>query len=1214
MTSVASRVPVWAEVAVTRLQDTASCPICGAVLGVQVCGRCGADFRDLGQELWEASQSAITALAARQSVLDRVVQREVVAASAAAARQAERTTVAAPGEGAPRVAVETVTPAGSSATVQSVLAVAGAGLLAIAAIVFSFFNPDLADPAARGWIVGGVTAVFLAGAAVLARRGLQFSAEAVGALGVVFLALDVQALATALPAQPWTVAAVVTSIGAAGLGGIAIRFRVRVWLSASVIALALVPAMIGYAVGAPVLGHLAVAVAAFALLFLTTAAGRTWASPLRAESIALTILELVALAVAVVQGGLFGGFPPAAYMPALCGTLTAAAVLAILSTRHLARGLWSFLAGALGAAAASVVPWALVPDGEIGAAAIGALPAAAIAGAILWVLLLPVPGTVRTGLAGAGALAVSGLFAVPATTTALLLCLAAFGGFPDVTPPAVAASAVLGLGTLGAGILLFTGLAHRRRAGSGLGVPWLAAVGLWFALLAALALVGLPAIDPSARVAIGLAIGAALAVGVSAAPRLRRAPAVVRTPLIAGGHLLVAAAAVVSWREGAELATVAGVAVVAAIILLSRSAPERMRFLHVGVGYAYALVVIASAMSIGGVSGVALLCLITSLAAIGAIIATFVPSVGARSWYAILVVTSIPFLVGVVQVVFERSGWTALSTSLIFALALALVATRRPGIGTPLRLAAAGILVPSLAVVAVCLGAQLLPSSGSPVVLPIIAGIVAAVLPSGPLIREWLVPRVGDRDATLVRAAIEASTLLTAAIAVALAVVREAAGLWTTLIVLLILGVGGVATAVRGGRAYGWWLAGAAFTGALWCAWGLAGVGLIEPYLLPPALGVAVIGAILTIRGRPALRLYSAGLLAAVLPLLAVLAVGGAQLRAVGILSGSVALVLLGWVLARRGFAALATSTFAVAALAASAGAVEGVRLGAGRDAALGDAPTFFGCLAFGLVAALVAAVAAGGVRRLSAADSGLRRTRWLYAPAFVYPPVAVWLAVASDWIVIWAMWAVTASLLIALVVIAGRGLRGRTSLPPAWFVFALAFTTAVVAWSPRELRVEWFSLPLGAALLLAGALGMRASARGRLVAADGPRVADWPAGWNGSWPLLGPGLVVILSASVTATFTDPLTWRAILVIVLALAAILIGASRRLAAPFLIGIVVLPIENAIAFAVQIGRGIQSMPWWITLAVVGAVLLIIAVTYERRAGEQSGIAARLRDLA
>jgi hypothetical protein len=58
---------------------------------------------------------------------------------------------------------------------------------------------------------------------------------------------------------------------------------------------------------------------------------------------------------------------------------------------------------------------------------------------------------------------------------------------------------------------------------------------------------------------------------------------------------------------------------------------------------------------------------------------------------------------------------------------------------------------------------------------------------------------------------------------------------------------------------------------------------------------------------------------------------------------------------------------------------------------------------------------------------------------------------------------------------------------------------------------------------------------------------------------------------------------------------------------------VLPIENVVVFAVQIVRGIDSIPWWITLAIVGAVLLIIAVTYERRSGADNSVAARLRDL-
>ncbi len=186
--------------------------------------------------------------------------------------------------------------------------------------------------------------------------------------------------------------------------------------------------------------------------------------------------------------------------------------------------------------------------------------------------------------------------------------------------------------------------------------------------------------------------------------------------------------------------------------------------------------------------------------------------------------------------------------------------------------------------------------------------------------------------------------------------------------------------------------------------------------------------------------------------------------------------------------------------------------------------------------------------------------------------------------------------------------MRGSVA-PPVWVLFALAFVTAVVAWSPRDLRVEWFSLPLGTALLLAGV-----QARGRADAGSRRGGLDtWPARHTGSWALLAPGLTVMVSASVVATFTDPLTWRAILVMVIALVAILWGASRRLAAPFLLGLVVLPIENVFVFAVQLGRGIEAMPWWITLAVVGAVLLIIAVTSERRAGEGRGVVARVRDL-
>jgi len=105
----------------------------------------------------------------------------------------------------------------------------------------------------------------------------------------------------------------------------------------------------------------------------------------------------------------------------------------------------------------------------------------------------------------------------------------------------------------------------------------------------------------------------------------------------------------------------------------------------------------------------------------------------------------------------------------------------------------------------------------------------------------------------------------------------------------------------------------------------------------------------------------------------------------------------------------------------------------------------------------------------------------------------------------------------------------------------------------------------------------------------------------------------VALLPSILATGTDPQTWRAILVLGLALVSILIGSLRRLGAPFIIGLIVLPIENVVVFAVQVGRSIGATPWWITLATAGAVLLVIAVTSERRSAGQKGVAARLRDL-
>lgn len=81
----------------------------------------------------------------------------------------------------------------------------------------------------------------------------------------------------------------------------------------------------------------------------------------------------------------------------------------------------------------------------------------------------------------------------------------------------------------------------------------------------------------------------------------------------------------------------------------------------------------------------------------------------------------------------------------------------------------------------------------------------------------------------------------------------------------------------------------------------------------------------------------------------------------------------------------------------------------------------------------------------------------------------------------------------------------------------------------------------------------------------------------------------------------------------LALAALVIGSIRRLAAPFIPSLGVLPIEIIVVFLVQIGRTINPLVWWIALAVAGAVLLVIAITSERKGSGGGGIAARLHHL-
>ena len=116
------------------------------------------------------------------------------------------------------------------------------------------------------------------------------------------------------------------------------------------------------------------------------------------------------------------------------------------------------------------------------------------------------------------------------------------------------------------------------------------------------------------------------------------------------------------------------------------------------------------------------------------------------------------------------------------------------------------------------------------------------------------------------------------------------------------------------------------------------------------------------------------------------------------------------------------------------------------------------------------------------------------------------------------------------------------------------------------------------------------------------------------SSPGASPAAVVTVLPSVLATGTNPATWRAILVLGLALVALLVGALLRYAAPFVLSLVTFGVEILVILVLlAFGRDIDPVILWVALGSAGAVLFTVAIWFERRSrGDREG-SARMRDL-
>ncbi|WP_378102330.1 SCO7613 C-terminal domain-containing membrane protein [Cellulomonas sp. T2.31MG-18] len=102
-----------------------------------------------------------------------------------------------------------------------------------------------------------------------------------------------------------------------------------------------------------------------------------------------------------------------------------------------------------------------------------------------------------------------------------------------------------------------------------------------------------------------------------------------------------------------------------------------------------------------------------------------------------------------------------------------------------------------------------------------------------------------------------------------------------------------------------------------------------------------------------------------------------------------------------------------------------------------------------------------------------------------------------------------------------------------------------------------------------------------------------------GTWPTLGPGLLlaVVLPALVSAT--DGAAWRPVVVVVLAVAATVLGATLRWQAPFVVGAATLVLVTALQVGPWAGRVLVQTQGWVLLALCGTLLLALGLRYERR---------------
>jgi hypothetical protein len=188
-----------------------------------------------------------------------------------------------------------------------------------------------------------------------------------------------------------------------------------------------------------------------------------------------------------------------------------------------------------------------------------------------------------------------------------------------------------------------------------------------------------------------------------------------------------------------------------------------------------------------------------------------------------------------------------------------------------------------------------------------------------------------------------------------------------------------------------------------------------------------------------------------------------------------------------------------------------------------------------------------------------------------------------------WLLFAFVGAGLAALAVTPGRGRLADVAIAPLAVASGLLLTQAGIS------TLEAYTLPPALALLALGGHRLRT---GREL---------------GSWPALGPGLVLALAPSVVAAADGGPLLRVVVLALGAGAILLAGVRRQLAAPVAVGGSALAVHAVVQLGPWLAELGTSVPRWTVLAVVGALLLLVGATYERQVTRLRAAAVRLASL-